>query len=446
VADIIVIGAGLAGLSSAARLAKLGHHVTVLERNSHPGGAIRAVESEGFCWDAGPTSTALPAVIRDLFRKSGRPLERYVELTMRQPARRHVFEDGSVVDLEVGSRAAQLASVSAGLGPAAGEAWTTYVDRLGDTWSTLRPEILDPVDGGRLLGDRAVTRALRGRESLARLTRRAFKDDRLRSMATHPFLLAGSEPRDVPAYEGVTAYVERSFGVWSINGGMARLTDALVARMAERGVDLRCEAEAAAVLTDGRRVSGVRTAEGERLHADVVVSAVDLRTLGLLMGEIMPDRWRRVVERLTPATPFAVTHLGLIADDVPELPDEVVLHGEPLLVVHTRGQAPDGHRAWTVWRRGSAQEDVLVTLVRRGIDVRRQVVSRVDRSAVDVVSETAGSPLGIASAGWRAAVAWAGMGQPLPGLEAVGASVFPGAGIPYVAWGAAHVAARVGKA
>jgi hypothetical protein len=86
-------------------LSKLGHVVTVLERNADAGGAIRRIEHNGYAWDAGPASTTIPAVLRDLFRKSGRPIEQYVDLVMREPARRHVFEDGTSVDQPSGSRA-----------------------------------------------------------------------------------------------------------------------------------------------------------------------------------------------------------------------------------------------------------------------------------------------------------------------------------------------------
>jgi UDP-galactopyranose mutase len=139
-----------------------------------------------------------------------------------------------------------------------------------------------------------------------------------------------------------------------------------------------------------------------------------------------------------------VTHLGLTGI-VPELPDEVVLHGEPLLVLHTRGQAPEDHQAWSVHRRGSPQADVLETMAQRGIDVRAQVVSRVDRSATDLVAETGGSSYGVVWDGWRKHARRAAQVNPLHGLHLVGASVHPGASLPYVAWGAAHVAARLGS-
>ena len=73
---VVVLGGGFGGLASAARLAKLGHEVTLLEAADHVGGALGFVEQDGFRWDAGPTQTLLPAVLRDLFRKSGRPVEK----------------------------------------------------------------------------------------------------------------------------------------------------------------------------------------------------------------------------------------------------------------------------------------------------------------------------------------------------------------------------------
>ncbi|HET6989057.1 MAG TPA: FAD-dependent oxidoreductase, partial [Kribbella sp.] len=106
-AEVIVIGSGLAGLASAVRLAKLGHQVTVCERDEHLGGVLGRVEADGFTWDAGAASTTLPAALRDLFRKSGRPIDSLVQLEPVTEPRRHMFGDGSVLDLPVGERGAQ---------------------------------------------------------------------------------------------------------------------------------------------------------------------------------------------------------------------------------------------------------------------------------------------------------------------------------------------------
>jgi UDP-galactopyranose mutase len=218
----------------------------------------------------------------------------------------------------------------------------------------------------------------------------------------------------------------------------------LVTRLGERKVRLELGAEVTALLVTGGRVSGVTLADGTERRADVVVAAIDARTVfGRLLPHGLNLPGRRLFGAATPAIPPSVTHVGLHGD-VPALPDEVVLHGDPLLVLTTCGSAPpDGH-AWTVQRRGDAQEDVLVVLARRGIDVRDHVVTRLDRSADDLVRETGGSPYGLAWPGWRAHVRRAAQSNPVPGLHLCGSSVHPGPGVPYVAWGAAHIATRIG--
>ena len=85
-ARVVVVGGGYGGLASAARLAKNGHEVTLLEAGTRLGGAVGFVEQDGFRWDTGPTHTLLPAVLRDLFRKSGRALEKEVDLVPVEPA------------------------------------------------------------------------------------------------------------------------------------------------------------------------------------------------------------------------------------------------------------------------------------------------------------------------------------------------------------------------
>src|SRR4029453_14241718 len=91
---VVVVGGGFGGLASAVRLAKLGHEVTLLESSATLGGALATVAGGGFRWEAGPASPLLPAVIRDLFRKSGRPVERELDLVQLDVIREHRFEDG----------------------------------------------------------------------------------------------------------------------------------------------------------------------------------------------------------------------------------------------------------------------------------------------------------------------------------------------------------------
>src|SRR3954462_7042335 len=137
-ARVVVVGGGFGGTAAAARLAELGHDVTLVERLHRLGGALRLIEKDGFRWDAGPTSTALPAVLRDLFRKSGRPLERELDLVPLEPMREHRFEDTSVLAMPWGSRAAQLEAVEEALGSGVGRQWVDYVHSFAESWDLLR--------------------------------------------------------------------------------------------------------------------------------------------------------------------------------------------------------------------------------------------------------------------------------------------------------------------
>lgn len=426
-ARVVVIGGGFGGLASAARLAKLGHAVTLLEAEATLGGALRPVEQDGFAWDASASTTLLPAVVRDLFRKSGRALERELDLEPVEVIREHRFTDKTSVRLPGGSRAAQLAAfdqLTDRRGRPLGQAWTDHVAAYGETWELLRRHVFE----ARTSSPPAeVVALLRGRRSLGARLRRQLADERLRLVAGHPFTAAGHALRDVPAWAGLTAYLEQRFGAWRPVGGMAVLVTALAARMATRRVDVHTGTPAQdLVLREGRAVA-VRTPEGE-VDADAVVVAIDPRRLPALSP---------YAARSMPAIPPFVVHLGL-RGDVPELPAELVLHGDPTLVVRPGGSAPEGGRAWTVHVRGRLHEDVLVALARHKIDVRAQLVTRVDLSPRELVERWHGSPLGVV---WRGrSTARLGPVTPVPGVYAAGAHAVAGDGLPFVGLSAALVA------
>ncbi|CAN5157874.1 hypothetical protein BH18ACT9_BH18ACT9_21790 [soil metagenome] len=433
-ARVVVVGGGFGGTATAARLAKLGHQVTVIERQDRLGGALGFQEQDGFRWDTGPSATALPAVVRDLFRKSGRPLERELELVPVVPMRGHRFEDGTSLSLPSGSRAAQLEAVDVALGAGAGRAWVDYVHSFAESWDVLRRGHLEqarPPAGA----DAAARALMRSRGTIRRAVTKAFKDDRLRALAlTHP-TLDGHDPRRVPWWLGVVDYVEQNFGTWTAPGGMGLLAEAMTNRLTERRVEVLLGTTARDIVQRRGRAVAVDTSDGT-VDADLVVCAVDPRGIPALAEH---------VRRTNPALPPAVCHLGL-EGDLPDFPHEVVLHGDPTVVVRTGGHSPDGSAAWTVLGRGRLGEDILVALARRGIDLRDQVRVRVDRSGASQIRANSGSPYGVLWRGRSTLRHKLGTQTPLPGVRCAGAHVAGIPGLPGVGLTAAVVAEQVGTA
>jgi UDP-galactopyranose mutase len=431
---VAVVGGGYAGMASAARLAKLGHEVTLLERSDRLGGALSTVEQDGFTWDAGPHATLLPAVVRDLFRKSGRPLEKEIgELEPLEVIREHRFVDDTSLRLPGGSRAAQKAAFD-GLDPGLGAAWIQYVDKYAVVWDVLRRHYFEvPWRPDDL--PREVAAYLDGRESMHKRLRRSFRDDRLAMIAAHPLVAGGQDPRNVPSWVGLTAYLEQTFGVWTVPGGMARITAALDKRLATRGVTVLTGNPALDLVVREGRVAAVSTRMGE-IAADAAVCAIDPRRLAALAP---------YVERTMPAIPPVVAHLGL-EGDVTDLPAETVLHGDATIAIHTGGQAPEGCHAWTLHGRGKLAEDMLLTMARLGVNVRDNVVVRVDRSPRDLVQAWGGSPMGVLWQGRGTVRRRLGPTTPVPGVYAAGAHATPGAGLPFVGLSAALVAQEIGPA
>jgi len=432
---IVVIGGGLGGLASAARLAKAGHQVVLVEASPTLGGALGAVSEGGYTWDGSATSTLVPAALRDLFRKSGRPLETELggELEPLDVITEHRFEDRTSVRVPGGSRAAQIDAFDE-LGPGLGEAWVRHVDTYAPVWDVLRRHYVevpwDPQDVPKELSGLFNTR-----ETLHKRLRRDFRDDRLGLVAGHHAVAEGHDLRNVPAWAGVTNYLEQCFGAWRVPGGMARIVDLLTKRLETRGVTVLTGTPARDLVVRDGKVVAVSVLSGD-IDVDAVVVAIDPRRLPALAP---------AVERTMPAIPPVVAHIGLVGD-VPDLPAEVVLHADPLVTIRTGGTAPEGGTAWTLHGRGKLAEDILDALARHKIDVREQVVSRIDLSPRELVEQWHGSPCGVLWQGRGTIRHRLGPTTPIPGVYAAGAHAAPGAGVPFVTQSAALVAQVIGPA
>ncbi|MFH8726059.1 phytoene desaturase family protein [Streptomyces termitum] len=300
---IVVIGAGLGAMAAAARLAVAGHAVTVYERSATYGGAVGRFERDGFAFDTGPGLLHLPAVYRDLFVKTGKkPLEECVGLRQVDPAARHVFADGTRVDLPNASRAGTVAALDAALGAGAGARWGDFLTRAREAWDRTRRPLLEepqPADPRALAGEPyPAPRAgllRRPTRTLAQVGARELGDDRLVALLGSYAEAYGFPAASAPASAAVLPYMEQTFGSWYVAGGMRALADAVYERCRERRVEFVFGEAVDEVLTGAGRAVGVRLASGATVEADHVVAGAPVPAL--LREQVVPwersDEWPR---------------------------------------------------------------------------------------------------------------------------------------------------------
>jgi phytoene desaturase len=274
---VVVVGAGLAGLATALRLRGAGREVTVVERLPGPGGRAGRVESQGYALDTGPSVFTAPEVLADTLAAVGEGLTDRLTLTPLETSYRAQFADGTSLDVH-SAPDAFAAEVARLCGPAEADALRRYLADLAELYRLQLTTFIDrnldsPLD---LLGPQLVQLARRG--GFGRLSTHVgkyFADDRLRRLFSFQALYAGVSPFKAIAAYAVIAQLDIGAGVWHPEGGIASVPRALAAAAADAGVVLRYGATVTGLTTSGRRVSGVRLADGEVLPTDAVVVTAD---------------------------------------------------------------------------------------------------------------------------------------------------------------------------
>jgi len=308
----VVIGSGFGGLAAAVRLGARGYRVSVLERLEQPGGRACVFRQNGFVFDAGPTIVTAPFLLEELWQLCGRRLADDVELRPMRPFYRLRFDDGSTFDCS-GDAAAMRAEV-ARLAPADLAGYERFM-RASAELCRIGFEELGHRPFGSLADMLRVLPGLvrlQGWRSVHGLVARHVRDPRLRlALSFHPLLIGGN-PFTATAVYGLIAHLERRWGVHFAMGGTGRLVDGLVGLIEGQGGRVRCGVEVAEILVEAGRAAGVRTAAGERIAADVVVSnACSAWTYRHLLPARHRRRWTdRRIERARYSMGLFVWYFG----------------------------------------------------------------------------------------------------------------------------------------
>lgn len=341
---VVVVGAGIAGLATAALLARGGAEVTVLERHDRLGGRAGRLTTEGFTFDIGPSWYFMPEVFAHFFALLGRSIDDYVSLRRLDPAYR-VFAEPATPGapsevLEVRADPDANWATFDAIEPGAGAAIRSYAASSSDAYRMALDYFLHTT---YQRPDRVASREVLGRlpelgrllsTSLADHIAATVTDPRLRQVLGYHAVFLGSSPFRAPALYSLMSHLDLVDGVYYPEGGVYSVIDAIAAVTREEGAEIRLGAEvvgidveapqgvggaraeralghlpaaaqerladplglvpaAAARLRPRGRARGVRLASGETVAADVVIAAGDLHHTETVL---LAEPWRTYPE------------------------------------------------------------------------------------------------------------------------------------------------------
>lgn len=279
---VVVVGAGLAGLSAAMHLAGAGRRVTVLESEATPGGSAARVSLPApgggtYHLDTGPTVLTMPDLLADCFAALGEALSDWVTLRPLDPAYRAQFADGT--GLSVTSNVDQMTErIRAFSGGADADGYRRYVEFVTRLYRLQMRDFIDrnfdsPAD---LVGSSlAKLVALRGFSRLAPTVARYFRDERLQRVFSFQAMYAGVSPARALAIYAVISYMDLVEGVSYPVGGMNALPTAMEAAARKAGVEFVYNTRVTATSWGGSRATELTSVDGRTWTPDAVVMTLD---------------------------------------------------------------------------------------------------------------------------------------------------------------------------
>ncbi len=479
---VIVIGAGVGGLTTAALLAARGVPVTVCEAAPTPGGKLREVVAAGRAIDAGPTVFTMRWVFDEIFAAAGARLDDHLTLTRATTLARHAWSGGATLDLF-----ADLDRSAAAVGDFAGAAeaarFRAFMAGAARTYATLKDSYLaapatTPAGLARRIGMSRDLARIHPFATLWGALGRAFRDPRLRQLFGRYATYSGSSPFLAPATLMLIAHVEAD-GVWAVGGGMHGIARALAGLAERHGAAIRYAAPVAEIVVGRDGAEAVVLASGERLAARAVVVNADPQALasgcfGAAAVTAVPPLAPadRSLSALTLTLVgrthgFALDHHNVFFSDdyaaefadlaagrLPRQPSVYVCasdragggggDGGGAERLHLIVNAPAIGDALAAADVAAGEAAAFARLAACGLDVVPEATVRTTPGDfARLFPATGGALYGRASHGWRASFQRPGATTRIPRLFLAGGATHPGAGVPMAALSGRLAAAAV---
>ena len=276
--SVIVIGAGVGGITAATHLARRGYKVTVIEKCDRPGGRCGYFEREGHRFDTGPTLYLMPDLFSQAFAALGERVEDHLDLIRIDPTYRIHFDDGSILNLtsDMDAMRDQLEEFE----PGSFDRYLRYLSEGKRNYELSLPNFAqrDFRSAGDFFNLKNLMLVLKIKALKKHYSNvgRYFRDPRLRQAFTFQDMYVGLNPYKAPAMFSLLQYSEMVDGVWFPSGGMYSIVEALVKISSKWDVNFQFDRAVTGLEIENGRVHGVKLSDGGWLEADVVLANADL--------------------------------------------------------------------------------------------------------------------------------------------------------------------------
>lgn len=277
---VIVIGSGFAGISAATSLADKGYRVTILEKNSVPGGRARKFEAEGFTFDMGPSWYWMPDVFEQYFERFGKKVSDYYDLVRLNPSYSVFFGKNDV--MHVPAKMSELYAMFDRYEPGSSKHLKTFLEEAAYKYKVGMSEFVHkPSHSIWEFADLRILRSMFGLEmfqSISSSIRKRFKNPKLIELLEFPVLFLGATPQNTPALYSMMNYADMVLGTWYPMGGMHKIVEGMLALAKEKGVRLELNQNVQRIEIPNGHARSVIT-QNRSFTADIVVGGADYHHL-----------------------------------------------------------------------------------------------------------------------------------------------------------------------
>lgn len=328
---IIVIGAGFAGLSAAACLAKKGNSVTILEKNDIAGGRARKFSASGFTFDMGPSWYWMPDVFERYFNLFGKTVSDFYELKRLDPSYKVVWSETESTDIPADFQ--QFMAMCDGFEPGAGERIKSFLDEAAYKYEVgINKLVYKP---SRSLTEFLDIELITGVfkldvfTSMSKHIRRFTSHPRLIELLEFPVLFLGATPQNTPALYSLMNYADIKLGTWYPIGGMHKIVEAMVSIAESQGVNIKLSHEVIGYEFDpSGKITKVKTEKGD-FEADLVIAGADYHHAE---ADLLPEEKRSYTEKYWDKrvmAPSSLLYYVGLSERVNKLPHHTLFFDRP---------------------------------------------------------------------------------------------------------------------